>query len=134
MKATADRTIELYDRLSMTLNQPTTQREKIAASRSKSYAKQHGWLPPLALDDEHLDDPQYDPVRPPKSAGVDLEQDIDEQAIWRRMQGDKAVRLTKAEKAELARRWVATGRPLNEMERITGVHSSRYRNQLEEAS
>lgn len=130
MKATADLVTALYERLSMTLNQPTTHREMIAASRSRAYAKQHGWLPPLALDDDHIEDPDYSPVVPLESVAGDL----DEQAIWRRMQGDKTVRLTKTEKAELARRWVATGRALNEMERITGVHSTRYRNQLEEAS
>ena len=30
-------------------------------SRARRYAKARGWLPPLALDDEYLDDPTYKP-------------------------------------------------------------------------
>lgn len=32
-------------------------RERISAARSRNYAKAHGWLPPLAWDDETIDDP-----------------------------------------------------------------------------
>jgi hypothetical protein len=59
---------------------------------------------------------------------------IDDVAVARRMQGDKTVHLTKEERFELVRRWQATGRPLNEMERITGVNKGRYRTCAQEAS
>lgn len=57
--ATAVRT--LYAELSMTRPPETNQRERIAASRSRNYAANLGWLPPLALDDDRLDDPGYEP-------------------------------------------------------------------------
>lgn len=52
----------LYDQWSMRLPPQTNQRERIAASRARNYAKARGWLPPLALDDDHIDDPTYDPL------------------------------------------------------------------------
>lgn len=110
---------DLYEQLSMKLPPATSQRERISVNRSKTYARRHGWIPPLELEasyDETGDD-----------QGEHSAECIDEQAIWRRMHGDKTVRLTKAERIELVRRWQATGRPLNEMERITGVNNGRYR-------
>jgi hypothetical protein len=120
----------LYDAWSMQLPPETTMPERKAAKYARTVAAKHGWLPPLALDDDRLDDPTYQPTAP----RVTKPTDVDEVAIARRMHGDKTVRITPAERLELVRRWVATGRALNEMERITGVHSTRYRNQLEEAS
>ncbi len=111
-RETVDRIEILFAELCMTLPPETNQRERISASRSRRYAANRGWLPPLGLDD---------------LAGDDAEgSEFDESALYRRMHGDKSVRLTKAEKEELARRWVASGRPLNEMERLTGVHSTRH--------
>jgi len=111
----------LYDELSMTLPPQADWRDKIAASRSRSYAKERGWQPPLALDDDALDD----------AAGYrrnveDVAPTLDEQAIFRRMHGDKTVRLSTDEATELVRRWKASGRSLNEMQRHTGVNSHRY--------
>ena len=63
---------------------------------------------------------------------VEAEDCIDESAIYRRTNGDKTVRLTQAERAELVRRWATTGRSLAECERITGLNPQRYR--LEVAS
>jgi hypothetical protein len=122
----------LYDELSMQLPPEETHRDKIAASRARKYAAERGWLPPLALDDDLIDDPDYVPAVVRDQASVDGE--FDEAAIYRRMHGDKSVSLTKAEKSELARRWLASGRPLNEMERITGVHSHRHLADIGEAS
>lgn len=54
---TARRIKALYDEL---WNQPQTGddwRSRISANRSRNYAKAHGWLPPLAWDDETIDDP-----------------------------------------------------------------------------
>lgn len=110
-RATVDRIESLYDELSMTLPPEQTWHEKTAASRSRNYADAHGWQPPLALE-------QVDDIEPD-------DEYLDEIAILRRMGGDKTVQLTRAEKAELRRRWIASGRSLNEMERRTGVHASR---------
>jgi len=59
---TARRIKALYDEL---WNQPQTGedwRGRISAARSRNYAKQHGWLPPLAWDDETIDDPDTMPA------------------------------------------------------------------------
>lgn len=120
---TAKAVVDLYDELSMTLPPQGNQRDRIAASRARRYAKARGWLPPLALDDERLDDPTYKPgsLTPDPDTVA-----LDEAAILRRMAGDRNVRLTKAEKTELAHRWAASGRPLAEMARLTGINSHRY--------
>lgn len=128
---TAAKVDTLYEAWSMQLPPGETMPERKAAKYARTVAGKHGWLPPLALDDDRLDDPTYQPtaLRPVKP------RDLDDVAITRRMDGDRTVRLTKAEKAELRRRWVATGRPLNEMQRVTGVNSHRdYSTDLEEAS
>lgn len=54
---TARKIKALYDEL---WNQPQTGTDwhsKAAATRARNYAKNHGWLPPLAWDDETIDDP-----------------------------------------------------------------------------
>ena len=52
----------------MTLPPETNQRQRISASRSRRYAREHGWVPPLALEDEtHVET-------------EDLGPDLDEQA------------------------------------------------------
>jgi transcriptional regulator with XRE-family HTH domain len=59
--ATARKVKEVYEEL---WDQPQTEtdwRSKISASRSRNYAKEHGWLPPLAWDDETIDDPNVGP-------------------------------------------------------------------------
>lgn len=117
--------VALYDELSMSLPPQETHRDKIAASRSRSYARRQGWLPPLALDDERLDDPMYLPhLTQEESAPVVVE--LDEAAIYRRSHGDRKVRLTRAEASELVQRWHAAGRPLSECERLTGIKPDRY--------
>lgn len=51
-RRTVDAIEALYAELSMTLPPESGHREKIAASRARKYAKERGWLPPLALDDD----------------------------------------------------------------------------------
>lgn len=123
LAGTARAVTALYEELSMTVLPQASHRDKIAASRSRSYAKARGWLPPLALDDDRLDDPAYKPGSLAPDADSNA---LDETAILRRMGGDRNVRLTKSEKVELHRRWVASGRSLAEMERHTGINSHRY--------
>ena len=113
-RGTVDQIEALYAELSMTLPHETGQRDKIAASRARNYAKARGWLPPLALDDDETVE-TLDPI-----------DDLDWVAIERRMAGDKTVRLSKAERVELARRWTDAGRSLNELERVTGLNAHRY--------
>lgn len=114
----------LYEELSMTLPPTATHRDRIAASRARNYANARGWLAPLALDDERLDDPGYEPWFDEPTDPTD---GFDEIAIYRRMHGDKAVRLTAAEKDELVRRWLVSGRPLSECETATGINAHRHK-------
>lgn len=114
----------LYDDLSMTLPPENNHRDRIAASRARRYAKARGWLPPLGLDDERLDDPTYEPESLTPDTKTD---DLDHAAIYRRTHGDKSVRLTQAEAAQLVEDWVTAGRPLNECQRITGINPQRTR-------
>lgn len=51
-RSTVDSIEALYAELSMTLPPETNQRERISASRARNYARDNGWLPPLALDDD----------------------------------------------------------------------------------
>lgn len=67
----------LYDELSMRLPPETEHRDKIAASRARRYAADFGWLPPLALDDDRLDDPGYEPWF---EHGNDVHDDVPESA------------------------------------------------------
>lgn len=59
---TARKVKALYEQL---WNQPQTGDDwhsKAAASRARNYAKAHGWSPPLAWDDETIDDPTAQPA------------------------------------------------------------------------
>ena len=100
--ATARRIAAAYDTLSMTPG-PSAQ------SRARARAK--GWPPPLAWDDETIDDPDARP-------GTELQLDVD--TVWQDMQlGDLAAGrlLRRADRVELIRRWERIGRPLAELER-----------------
>lgn len=92
-RGTVDKIEALYDELSMTLPPETNQRERIAASRARRYARDRGWLPPLAIED--VDDV---PVEPESSR-----ESIDEVAVQRRINGDKSVALSIAEYEEVVR-------------------------------
>lgn len=55
--ATAKRVAELYDELWDAAPPESTHRDKIAASRARKYARLHGWLPPLAWDEDTIEIP-----------------------------------------------------------------------------
>lgn len=52
---------ELYNELWNSPQSGAEQRSRISANRAKNYAKAQGWLPPLAWDDETIDDPAAQP-------------------------------------------------------------------------
>lgn len=94
-------------------------------------ARNAGHRPPLAWDDpDTLAWPDQDRRKRPRFTDAPPLM-LDDVAIDRRLAGDKAIPLTVAEKAEARRRWTAAGRPLNELERVTGINSHR---RYEEAS
>lgn len=111
--ATARRAAEIFDELCMTLPREDTRPRRIAAIRSRNFAKAHGWIPPLALEDL-------------TTLEAEELQELDDVAIERRLSGDRTVRLTKSETVEAVRRWVKTGRSQAELERFTGINAHRY--------
>lgn len=114
----------LYDEWSMKLPPADNHRDKIAANRSRNYAKLRGWLPPLAWDDELLDDPAARPL-----AGARDEADLDEAAVLRRAAGDQTVTVTAAEAADVVRRLLAQGMTKVAIERLTGLNVHRVERQ-----
>jgi hypothetical protein len=67
----------LYDELSMTPYYGTTWHEKSSAGRARNLAAQHGWHPPLAWDDDTIDDPAATPDR-----GEHSKRDVLEDYAW----------------------------------------------------
>lgn len=92
---------QAYDRLWNAAPPETNQRERIAASRSRRRAALNRWAPPMAWDDDTIDDPATGPAH--KLRDTDLARGVDESAVERRIAGER-VKLTRAE------RWVAVRR------------------------
>lgn len=130
--ATAKKVTALYAELSMRLPPEAGHRDKISASRARNHARRLGWLPPLALDDDRLDDPTYDPHR--HHAEADQAPELDHAAIHRRLHGDRKVALTKAEAREVVARLRADGWSYQRIEAHTGLKPDRYLPPREAAS
>ena len=112
-RATAEAVAVAYERLCMTpLDGPY-------ARRSRNMAANKGWLPPLAWD--AIDDPD----ERPNHRARDLEPD--DVAIERALSGDFDIRLTRAERLEVVRRWTRSD---NELERRTGWNVARLRRDM----
>lgn len=60
--STARKVRALYSQLWDVPNTATEWQHLAAATRAKNYAKLHGWLPPMAWDDDLIDDPNHAPV------------------------------------------------------------------------
>lgn len=110
-RGTVDKIEALYAELSMTLPPETNQRERIAASRARNYAKDRGWLPPLDLEDVD---------------SIETTDDVDEVAVLRRLNGDRSFRLNAGEAAEVVRRARARGMTGGQIERDLGIKPKRY--------
>ncbi|WP_304452849.1 hypothetical protein [Nocardiopsis sp. YSL2] len=59
--ATHQSVIDLYDRLWDTAPPQATPGQRAAASRARRFATEAGWPPPMAWDDDELDDPAAQP-------------------------------------------------------------------------
>lgn len=99
--ATAAAVRDAYDRLWNQAPPETNHRERIAASRARRRAVINGWAPPLAWDDETIDDPAAQPAH--QLSDPELRAGADEAAIERRLTGER-VKLTRAE------RWITIRR------------------------
>ncbi len=111
---TAARVARVYDRLSMSARDGTK-----AARYARTVARRQGWPPPLAWDDIDND------LQPQAGDGVDL----DEVVVDRILAGDR-LDATPAERAEVVRRWLNTGRPLADLERLTGWNGAREKSRV----
>jgi hypothetical protein len=81
-------------------------------------------LPPLAWDDDTIDEPDATP------AVVEDQGDVDEVLVQRALWGER-VNPSLAERRAITARWMASGRSLNKLERIQGWRARRY---LEESA
>lgn len=92
------------------------------SARTRARAQQRGYASPLAWDDIDLDDAPAGSLEEILDEGPAY----DEAAVVRRIEGDRHVQLSKADREEIARRWVAAGRPLVDLERFAGLNAHRY--------
>jgi len=94
----------LYDELRHLTPPRRTPQERAGVEQARTFARQHGWLPPRAWDDIDSD-PDSDEQDLDIEEPADL---LDEIAVERAMQGDR-VRLTGAERDEAIARLTARG-------------------------
>jgi len=107
--ALATAVVDAYNRLHL------TSPEGRGASRARATAAARGFAPPLAWDDIDND---------PEPPTVVAEDHVDEVLVQRILDGER-LPANPAERAEAIRRWTTTGRPLSELERITGWNTAR---------
>lgn len=111
--------VRIYDDLSMKLPPAG-----ISADRTRMLAAQHGYLSPLAWEDETIDDPAAKPV------GISdqhaKKEGLDESAIERRMAGDRSAKTRGPENFEVVRRLLADGRSQRWIANRTGLKVERY--------
>lgn len=112
--ATAREVSEVYERL-----WSADPGVSAAVSRVRAQAAARGWVPPLGWDDDTIDDPAAAPAH-------DLEVDargVDEAAVQRRIEGDRSVALTRAERWAVVARMHGRGLGDVAIERVTGIHT-----------
>lgn len=108
---TAQRIAALYDQLSMTPAPPGK-----SASYSRTVARKHGWLPPLAWDDIDTD---------PEPPAADPDNSVDHVVVMRLLEG-RNIPSSRAEREEAIRRWVADGGTKTEFCNLHGWAPQRY--------
>lgn len=100
--ATARAVRALYDELWSTAPETPTRYDRASVSRARRLAAARGWQPPMAWDDDTIDEPEVD-LDETESAT-----DLDEIAIERAIAGDRAT-LTADERLEAIRRMHRAG-------------------------
>jgi hypothetical protein len=124
-KSTAEAVKVLYDELSMKPPVPTTKGERISVNRALRHSTYMMWLPPLAWDDDTIDDPFAEPAIVEDEVVPHTRAEVDEIAVERALNGDR-VKLTKPDREEVVRRWLAAGRPISHLEAQLGIRADRY--------
>lgn len=109
-RSTADRIAQVYDAWHM-----APPRGDLAhLNLVRNLARERGYVPPLGWDDIDND------LEPPAGEPVD----VDEVVIHRVLHGERLA-ATQEEKAEVVRLWLASGRPLKQLEQQTGWNGKR---------
>lgn len=132
-RRTAERIAKVYEELSMELPAGRTKQEKQAISYARNTAKRRGYLPPLAWDEDKIDDPNFTPKRT-QTREMLIRKDIDPVVVERVLAGDMYLHTTPAERREISRRWVQSGRSGFELAARTGWKVERYYKQSEGAA
>lgn len=117
---------ELYDQLWNTAPPETSREEKISASRSRRHALERGWLPPMAWDDDTIDQP--DVAHEP-----DQDEQPDHVAVERVLAGHPAG-LRRVDRLELARRVLASGGGASRVSTLLNYSGAQARKLVEEAA
>lgn len=129
---TAAKVHALFDAWSMTLPPETTTTERKNASYARGVARKRSWNPPLAWEGVDVDDPAATPDLGDTAEDDDTpEDDVDPVVIERILAGDPtpARTATPTERHLVVTAWVErTGRPINDLARLTGWQPNRYRN------
>lgn len=121
--ATAQAVTVLYDELSMTLPPQITVEQQRSVARAQGTARRRGWVPPLAWEEEALDDPAARPhTGAPQTSSRDL---VDDVVVQRRLDGQQTRYLTPAETLEALSRGRARGMSIADLERV-GLKPDRY--------
>lgn len=124
--ATADAVKALYDDLSMTPPAPTDWRDAGSITRAKSRAAHLMWLPPLAWDDDDIDDPSATPAH--MAEGSRRSEDVDPAVIERILAGDWSLArdANPAERGHIVAAWAERELPLTHLANLTGWKVERY--------
>lgn len=105
---------DLYDRLWNVLPPSSSKWDVSALVAARREAARSRWAPPLAWDEETIDDPAARPAGARKAAPV-----IDDVAVERALAGDP-VELSRAEAAEVTRIATERGMSASQIAKITG--------------
>ena len=109
----------VYDEMSMTL--PAHK----YVNRQRMIAAAKGWSVPMAWDDDTIDDPAAKPHNPKPKPDTKRQQ-LDEAVVIRVLSGEK-LPTTVAERREILRRWLASGRSEKELCTIQGWRGGSYK-------
>lgn len=112
---------ELYDRLWDKPPPDVTRWDRGAALYACRQAKEHGWVPPLAWDDNAIDDPAASPEILEDSGPL-----VDQVLVERAIAGQQ-VKLSRAEKLEAVRQLVDRGEGVSAISRRLHLSGDRAR-------
>lgn len=115
---TARRIDRAYDELEMKIPP-----DNIYTRRTRNYAASQGWLPPLAYDDIDAGIVAVDDDVPDQRYHDSIDEWNVEQAL---QYHDFSMKLSRAEKEEIMRRWIRSGRTEMSLCELTGWKEGRY--------